>query len=221
MIGGRLFKQKYIIMEKLEIYKDHKNIAKDIEICQDAKDTIQKLYDVFAGYGCNLTSENLYEIAQNTRFGGIKEEFVTNAVKDIIINNQTGTETPKIMGLTINKERLRDLIVVPNMQEIIEILCEFNNDILNLKDLITIQSGKVEISNDYKVIIEKKHTEFAEGKTQIIRAKVLINLRDALNEYLKENILNTFYGIPEVLGLKTMDGKYEIDSYYVKNLPKQ
>lgn len=205
-------------MDKIEIYKDIQNIAKDIEICQNAKETIQSLYDEFAVYGCNLTIEKIHEIAGNTKFGNIKDEFVMNAVKDIIINYKTGTETPTILGLTISKESLRDMIVVSNMKEIINSLRDFSKEIWNVKDLISIQDGKAIISNDFEITIEKKHTVFAEGKKQIDRAKVLINLRDAMNEYLKEKIVNTVYGFPIVIGLNTDGKEYVIDPKFIKQL---
>jgi len=77
------------------------------------------------------------------------------------------------------------------------------------------EDQQVKLIPDFIKEIENKHTVFADTEKQIKITKVLLKVKEALNEYIK---ICTNWQIPDDIdGLNRINGEYELDTNKIKH----
>lgn len=196
-------------MERLKLKTNTDTANTQIQTCKTAKENGQKIYDAFSAVGCTIKLSNVMQLLT---VGDKNDSEISNTVKTLFIENIP--EPPKIFGLTISPEKLRDMIEIPNISEIVEILKNSYLGATRVEKMLTLENGTIDTIEDFEGAILELHTEYADTPKQIKKAEILIKTRDNLNEYLEE--FQQYEILPNLRGLTPWGKKYEIDISEIK-----
>lgn len=216
-------------MEKLEIYKNMNKIGQETKRLPIVCETVQKLYEKVNSNGLTTSYEDLkafietYIHNSSTAFVHIRqpefngEKEISIFLKNIVIDSSP--EGLKIMGIKMNRDKMADLIEI-DVKDITDIsglllLLDLEDSYL-LKYLeFNTEDQQVKLIPTFFKEIENKHTVFADTEKQIKITKVLLKVKEALNEYIK--ICSNWQIPDDIDGLNRINGEYELDAHEIKN----
>ncbi len=198
-------------MEKIVIYVNDLQVEKETEICENGLPVLQEILNEFEKIQCKLNASKFFDFIATATSVGKTDERTENLLKLIIVENLD--EIPKIMGLTISKDKLKDMVEIPNLSEFLKLINNTEREIMIMQPFVTIDNYTANISKDFAEKIKLRYTVFADNEKQIEAFKILTSLKNAMNKY-SETLKIAPYGIVE--GLEIAHGQYRIDGKYIK-----
>ena len=201
--------------KKLKVDFEQKQYDKDLGIFEATKNELQKIINDIKTLNLNINLDN----------GDL--ETLINSPK-IFFCNKLVDEGIIINGIKLNKEKIFDLMEIPNgLNNIIENIITLKNVVIskirnlyieNLNTNFTITNGKVDISENTLSELKELHTIYLENENQIKVFNLLTEIKNKIEEikeidprYYIENLFDDYY---------TIRGQNDIsiDIYYIKKI---
>jgi hypothetical protein len=201
--------------KKLKVDFEQKQYDKDLGIFEATKNELQKIINDIKTLNLNINLDN----------GDL--ETLINSPK-IFFCNKLVDEGIIINGIKLNKEKIFDLMEIPNgLNNIIENIITLKNAVIskirnlyieNLNTNFTITNGKVDISENTLSELKELHTIYLENENQIKVFNLLTEIKNKIKEikeidprYYIENLFDDYY---------TIRGQNDIsiDIYYIKKI---
>lgn len=201
--------------KKLKVDFEQKQYDKDLGIFEATKNELQKIINDIKTLNLNINLDN----------GDL--ETLINSPK-IFFCNKLVDEGIIINGIKLNKEKIFDLMEIPNgLNNIIENIITLKNAVIskirnlyieNLNTNFTITNGKVDISENTLSELKELHTIYLENENQIKVFNLLTEIKNKIEEikeidprYYIENLFDDYY---------TIRGQNDIsiDIYYIKKI---
>lgn len=201
--------------KKLKVDFEQKQYDKDLGIFEATKNELQKIINDIKTLNLNINLDN----------GDL--ETLINSPK-IFFCNKLVDEGIIINGIKLNKEKIFDLMEIPNgLNNIIENIITLKNAVIskirnlyieNLNTNFTITNGKVNISENTLSELKELHTIYLENENQIKVFNLLTEIKNKIKEikeidprYYIENLFDDYY---------TIRGQNDIsiDIYYIKKI---
>lgn len=181
------------------IYKNESAIASEVNQLKTQKEYFQKIVDKFFENKINVSSDGLQKLIGNP--------------KAYIIETLTKGETLKVGNLSLNNDKLFDLLEIPNdvkllISDIEKVSSnQRESEFYHLKvSFFCLNNGKVEITKEHLEGIERQHSIFIENERQQSIFEILEKVSGQLNELpkygLNTNLENDFFIIDENKKLK-------------------
>lgn len=201
--------------KKLKVDFEQKQYDKDLGIFEATKNELQKIINDIKTLNLNINLDN----------GDL--ETLINSPK-IFFCNKLVDEGIIVNGIKLNKEKIFDLMEIPNgLNNIIENIITLKNVVIskirnlyieNLNTNFTITNGKVDISENTLSELKELHTIYLENENQIKVFNLLTEIKNKIKEikeidprYYIENLFDDYY---------TIRGQNDIsiDIYYIKKI---
>ena len=201
--------------KKLKVDFEQKQYDKDLGIFEATKNELQKIINDIKTLNLNINLDN----------GDL--ETLINSPK-IFFCNKLVDEGIIINGIKLNKEKIFDLMEIPNgLNNIIENIITLKNAVIskirnlyieNLNTNFTITNGKVDISENTLSELKELHTIYLENENQIKVFNLLTEIKNKIKEIKEidprcyiEDLFDDYY---------TIRGQNDIsiDIYYIKKI---
>lgn len=201
--------------KKLKVDFEQKQYDKDLGIFEATKNELQKIINDIKTLNLNINLDN-----------GDLETLIHSP--KIFFCNKLVDEGIIINGIKLNKEKIFDLMEIPNgLNNIIENIITLKNAVIskirnlyieNLNTNFTITNGKVNISENTLSELKELHTIYLENENQIKVFNLLTEIKNKIKEikeidprYYIENLFDDYY---------TIRGQNDIsiDIYYIKKI---
>jgi hypothetical protein len=208
----------HIHTEKIENAKDFLNLTVAY---------FQELYNSFKAIGIMLSLQDMHNVSQIIKRGNTPIDYLKNFVADKLL---IIAGTPDFGGVPINQAKLRELLAMPNLSSIEEVLenqphppfesARFEPALLEIiKDIVSKKA-----SSD--ATLESRYTYYSENDKGAELATVLIGLSDNLNssyDYIKifksrSAFLSTGLGIIE--GLEFENEVYRPKLSFIRDIER-
>lgn len=201
--------------KKLKVDFEQKQYDKDLGIFEATKNELQKIINDIKTLNLNINLDN----------GDL--ETLINSPK-IFFCNKLVDEGIIVNGIKLNKEKIFDLMEIPNgLNNIIENIITLKNAVIskirnlyieNLNTNFTITNGKVDISENTLSELKELHTIYLENENQIKVFNLLTEIKNKIKEIKEidprcyiEDLFDDYY---------TIRGQNDIsiDIYYIKKI---
>lgn len=199
-------------MEKIILSVNERSIEIEVAACENAQYLMQRLYGALKSIGFEPdTIEGLIHIQ--------KQSDIEDYIKAQIIAKQESEQPLEVLGMSVSKSKLKELIEVPEIDQIQGIKNEFDLDTLNAFKYLTMIDGIVSLKEDYETYITEKYTTYATTPRQIEITKKLTILRDAMNNWMEATGVTGNNSLVHIEGLKdgVPIGRYSLDVAYIQN----
>jgi hypothetical protein len=199
-------------MEKIILSVNERSIEIEVAACENAQYLMQRLYGALKSIGFEPeTVEKLIYIQ--------KQSDIEDYIKNQIIAKRESEQPLEVLGMSVSKSKLKELIEVPNIAQIQGIKNEFDLDTQNAFKYLTMADGIVSLKESYEADITEKYTTYVTTPRQIEITKKLTILRDAMNDWMMTTGVTSNSALSEIKGLKAgiPQGRYSIDIAYILN----
>lgn len=199
-------------MEKIILSVNERSIEIEVAACENAQYLMQRLYGALKSIGFEPeTIERLIHIQ--------KQSDIEDYIKTQFIERQESEQSWEVLGMSVSKSKLKELIEVPEIDEIQRIKNEFDLDTLKAFKYLTMTDGIISLKKSYESEITEKYTTYATTPRQIDITKKLIILRDAMNEWMEATGVTNNNSLADIEGLMagTPQGRYSLDIRYILN----
>jgi hypothetical protein len=134
-------------------------------------------------------------------------------------------ENPEVAGMKISKVKLKELIELPdlnNLTDSLEKVCtilEQNKEKRRVFDYYEIVDGVFQTISNYENIIESRWSYYAKTDNQILLTQEITKAMDALNNYYSylksKSLVADFPDFSDVKGLEVKNSKYRLDCNFI------
>lgn len=198
-------------MEKIILAVNEKNIEIEMAACENAQYLMQRLFGVLKEINCEPdTIKGLIDIQSQSD--------IEDYLKGQIIKKQEAEQPLEVLGMPVNKGKLKELIMIPNINQINSIKNDFDLETMNAFKFLQLNNGEVSLKEEYEEHITEKHTIYTKNERQIEIVNKLTILRDAMNdwmEYTNERSNNSLVAISGLRAGQLIQGRYSLDVNYI------
>lgn len=136
-------------MNKIILSVNEGKIEIETAACENARYFAQRLYGALKEIGCEPTS--LQELRKIISYSN-----VSDYIKSRLVSQQKTEQPLEVLGMPVNTEKLKELIEVPNLDEIISLINEFDQETINAFRYLTLPDGIFSLTADYIQDITEK-----------------------------------------------------------------
>lgn len=200
---------------KEAIYTDKGRAERLWEKCQQAAPAMQGIIDALATTECDFSAEDIWKLTNQN----VTAERVTEAVMD----KKLKAESLRIFGIKLSRAKLREMVEIENMPEILEALeiAKSGHNGESFRDVqrfVKIKDGTAYIVDTAQKDIEEMCTMYATTKEQVAKVEAVKAAANALNNMYQSGAARVdWLDAPQIDGLDTI--RTDADGWgYVPNL---
>ncbi|GAT64356.1 hypothetical protein [Paludibacter jiangxiensis] len=203
---------------RILLYKNDTAINDITVRCSTSIGTLQQICSELQTLGCTIDVNKILNTINRTHYN--TDQYTTGEIADnirLLVIELMG-ETPTIGGLSLSKNKLKDIIEIPNFDTILSLVKQLPQPITTIKPYLVVTTGNIALKPDYKQLIETAYSRYAETQKQIDLYNFLTNTKDALNAHIEKLSYSGSF-LPELAGLKPNHHakRYEVDGQFVMN----
>ena len=194
------------------LYKNEIAIDQITERCETSIGILQQICCELKTLGCPVDVDKLLETINTHQY---TPHETGNNIRLLVI--ELMEEMPTIGGLSLSKNKLKDIIEIPNLDTILELVKQVPQPISTAKRYIAISGDSVALVENYKGLIIASNSRYATTQKQIDLYNDITQTKDVLNAHIAKFPFYDF--LPEMTGLIANNStkKYEVDGQFVMN----